>query len=105
MHDHGGEFVNRDVAAVIKAYNVIDIKTRPRHPESNGTVRQDSADEYGKNYLQVEAIIAKLIRHYNDQRLHVTLGCMAPATWHRVRIPRHGEQHFHGMVNTDSTAT
>ncbi len=48
VHDHGGEFVNRDVAAVIKAHNLIDIKTRPRHPESkgiaerfNGTVRQD----------------------------------------------------------------
>ena len=78
------------VAAVIKAHNLIDIKTRPRHPESNGiverfngTVRQDSDDEYGKNYLQAEAIITKLIRHYNDQRLHATLGYMAPATWHR----------------------
>jgi len=36
VHDHGSEFVNRDVAAVIKAHNLIDIKTRPRHPESNG---------------------------------------------------------------------
>jgi hypothetical protein len=33
VHDHGGEFVNRDVAAVIKAHNLIDIKTKPRHPE------------------------------------------------------------------------
>ena len=32
VHDHGSEFVNRDVAAVIKAHNLIDIKTRPRHP-------------------------------------------------------------------------
>ena len=90
VHDHGGEFVNRDVTAVIKAHNLIDIKTRPRHPESNGiverfngTVRQDSDDEYGKNYLQAEAIIAQLIRHYNDERLHATLGYMAPTVWHR----------------------
>ena len=34
VHDHGSEFVNRDVAAVIKTHNLIDIKTRPRHPES-----------------------------------------------------------------------
>jgi transposase InsO family protein len=33
VHDHGSEFVNRDVAAVIKAHNLIDIKTKPRHPE------------------------------------------------------------------------
>ena len=91
VHDHGGEFVNRDIAAVIKAHNLIDIKTQPRHPESNGiverfsgSVRQDSDDEYGKNYLQAKAIIAQLIRHYNDERLHAAmLGYMAPTVWHR----------------------
>lgn len=36
VHDHGSEFVNRDVAAVVKAHNLIDIKTKLRHPESNG---------------------------------------------------------------------
>lgn len=90
VHDHGSEFVNRDVAAVIKAHNLIDIKTRPRHPESNGiverfngTVRHDSGDDYGDNYLQAEASIAGLMRHYNEERLHAALGYMTPATWHR----------------------
>ena len=40
VHDHGGEFVNRDVAAVIKAHNLIDIKTKSRYPESNGIVER-----------------------------------------------------------------
>jgi transposase InsO family protein len=90
VHDHGGEFVNRDVAAVIKTHNLIDIKTKPRHPESNGiverfngTVRDESDNDYGKNYLQAEAIIGKLMHHYNEERLHATLGYMTPATWHR----------------------
>ncbi|MCZ2157434.1 MAG: integrase core domain-containing protein [Bryobacterales bacterium] len=90
VHDHGGEFVNRDVAAVIKAHSLIDIKTRARHPESNGiverfngTVRDETNNDYGKNYLQAEAIIAKLMAQYNDERLHATLGYMTPATWHR----------------------
>jgi putative transposase len=90
VHDHGSEFVNRDVAAVVKAHNLIDIKTRPRHPESNGiverfdgTVRDESDNDYGANYLKAEAIIGELIRHYNDERLHATLGYMTPATWHR----------------------
>lgn len=89
VHDHGSEFVNRDVATVIKAHNLIDIKTRPRHPESNGiverfngTVRDESGDDYGGNYLQAEAIIDKLVHHYNHERLHATLGYMTPATWH-----------------------
>ena len=90
VHDHGSEFVNRDVAAVIKAHNLIDIKTKPRHPESNGiverfngTVRAESDNDYGNNYLQAEAIIAKLMHQYNEERLHATLGYMTPATWHR----------------------
>jgi len=90
VHDHGSEFVNRDVAAVIKTHNLIDIKTKPRHPESNGiverfngTVRAESDDDYGNNYLQAEAVIAKLMHHYNEERLHATLGYMTPATWHR----------------------
>ena len=90
VHDHGSEFVNRDVAAVIKAHNLIDIKTRPRHPESNGiverfngTVRDETDDDYGKNYLQAEAIIAGLMHHYNDERLHAALGYMPPVIWHR----------------------
>lgn len=90
VHDHGSEFVNRDVAAVIKAHNLIDIKTKPRHPESNGiverfngTVRDESDDDYGNNYLQAEAIICKLMHHYNEERLHAALGYMTPVTWHR----------------------
>jgi transposase InsO family protein len=90
VHDHGSEFVNRDVAAVVKTHNLIDIKTRARHPESNGiverfngTVRQDSDDNYGDNYLKAEGIIAGLMHHYNEERLHAALGYMTPATWHR----------------------
>jgi putative transposase len=90
VHDHGSEFVNRDVAAVVKTHNLIDIKTRARHPESNGiverfngTVRQESDDDYGQNYLKAEGIIAGLMRHYNEDRLHAALGYMTPATWHR----------------------
>jgi hypothetical protein len=48
----------------------------------NGTVRAESDDGYGDNYLQAEAILAKLM-HYNDERLHAALGYMTPATWHR----------------------
>jgi putative transposase len=90
VHDHGGEFVNRDVSAVVKAHNLIDIKTKPRHPESNGIVerfngtgRDESNNDYGDNYLQAEAIIAKLMSHYNEERLHAALGYMTPAIWHR----------------------
>jgi transposase InsO family protein len=90
VHDHGSEFVNRDVAAVIKMHNLLEIKTKPRHPESNGiverfngTVRADSDNDYGANYVQAQAIIAGLMKQYNEERLHAALGYMTPAIWHR----------------------
>ncbi len=80
----------RRLSAVIKTHNLIDIKNKPRHLESNriakrfnGTVRDVSDNAYGSNYPQVEAIIAKLKHHYNEERLHATLGYMTPAPWHR----------------------
>jgi len=89
VHDHGSEFVNRDVAAVIKAHNLVEIKTKPRHPESNGivvrfngTVRAETDTDYGDNYLEAETIMAKLMHQYNQERYHAALGYMTPATWH-----------------------
>lgn len=90
VHDHGGEFVNRDMRAVVKAHNLLDIKTKARHPESNGiierfngTVRDETGDAYGRNYLEAERIIGRLVTHYNHERLHAALGYMQPIEWYR----------------------
>ena len=89
VHDHGSEFCNSELRAVVKAHDLLDIRTRARHPESNGiverfngTVRQDSDDYYGDNYLQAERTIGRLIDEYNDVRLHAALGYLEPREVH-----------------------
>lgn len=89
VHDHGSEFCNTELRAVIKAHDLLDIRTRARHPESNGiverfngTVRQDSDDFFGDNYLQAERIVARLIDEYNNVRLHAALGYLEPREVH-----------------------
>jgi transposase InsO family protein len=89
VHDHGSEFVNKDLRAVIKAHNLLDIRTKRCHPESNGiaerfngTVRRETRDDYGGNYLEAEATIKKMIDHYNNERLHAALGYIEPREFH-----------------------
>lgn len=86
---HGSVFCNSELRAVVKAHDLLDIRTRARHPESNGiverfngTVRQDSDDYYGDNYLQAERVIARLIDDCNDVRLHAALGYREPRDLH-----------------------
>ncbi|MEZ4265358.1 MAG: IS3 family transposase [Myxococcota bacterium] len=89
VHDHGSEFCNKELQAVVKAHDLIDIATRPRHPESNGiaerfngTVRDESEDVYGSNYLEAERRIERIVREYCDERLHAALGYIEPKEVH-----------------------
>ena len=49
-------------------------------PSASG---DESDNDFGNNYLQAEAIIATLMHHYNEERLHATVGDVTPATRHR----------------------
>ncbi len=89
VHDHGSEFINRDFRAVTKAHNLIDIKTRARHPESNGiverfngTVRDTTDNDFGDNYLEAVNTIDKMVTFYNNERLHAALGYIEPHEAH-----------------------
>ena len=89
MYDHGSEFCNTELRAVIKAHDLMGIRTRARHPEYNGiverfngTVRQDSEDSYGEHYLCAERTVAQLIHQYNHVRLHAALGYLEPRELH-----------------------
>lgn len=89
VHDHGSEYCNSELRAVVKAHDLLDIRTRARHPESNGiverfngTVRRESEDYYGDHYLAAERTVSRLIDDYNNIRLHAALGYLEPREMH-----------------------
>lgn len=89
MHDHGTEFCNKELAAVVKAHDLIDIKTRPRHPESNGiaerfngTMRDEVDNDFGSDYLVAVDRVDRIIDEYNTVRLHAALGYIEPKEFH-----------------------
>lgn len=85
VHDHGSEFVNRDVAAVIKTHNLIDIKTRPRHPESNGIVERFNGTVRDELTTITATTICKPRRSSPSSCTITTRSdCTLPwVTWHR----------------------
>jgi transposase InsO family protein len=75
VHDHGSEFVNRDVAAVIKTHNLIGIKTKPRHPESNAYaerfVRSVKTECTGRMvFFSRHRALTQYVAHYHEERNH-----------------------------------
>ena len=106
VHDHGSEFCNAELRAVIKAHDLIDIRTRARHPESNGiverwngTVRHESEDYYGDNYLAAQRKVQQLVDEYNNVRLHAALGYFEPRELHFGNPSQRREDRAHKLLS------
>jgi transposase InsO family protein len=103
--DHGSEFRNAELRAVIKAHDLIDICTRARHPECNGiverwncTVRGEREDYYGDNYLVAQRKVQQLANEYNNVRLHAALGYFEPRGLRFGNPNQRGENCAHKLV-------
>ena len=106
VHDHGSEFCNAELRAVIKAHDLIDIRTRARHPESNGiverwngTVRHESEDYYGDNYLAAQRKVQQLVDEYNNVRLHAAIGYFEPRELHFGNPSQRREDRAHKLLS------
>jgi putative transposase len=88
--DNGSGYIAREFLLVLKEHGLGHHRIRPHCPEENGviersfrTLREALEGEELRNLLEAERVLARLVRWYNEARLHSALGYLPPAVVYR----------------------
>jgi transposase InsO family protein len=88
--DNGSGFIAREFLLVLKEHGLGHHRIRPHCPEENGviersfrTLREALDGEELTNLLEAERTLARLVRWYNEERLHSALGYLPPVVVYR----------------------
>jgi len=88
--DNGSGFIAREFLLVLQEHGLGHHRIRPHCPEENGviersfrTLREALEGEALTNLLEAERILARLVRWYNEERLHSALGYLPPVVVYR----------------------
>jgi putative transposase len=98
--DNGSGYVSREFLVVLKENGLGHHRITPHCPEENGTMerayrtlREALEGEELTNYLQAQDVLAKVVRWYNEERLHSALGYLPPVVYYRGQpAMRHEER-------------
>jgi transposase InsO family protein len=90
--DNGSCYISREFGGVLDEHGLSHRRIRPHCPEENGlmeranrTIDEALEEEELTDYLQAVKVIARMIRWYNEQRLHSALGFLRPVDYYRGR--------------------
>ena len=91
VRDNGSQFVAKEWRQLIAQFELVDIATKVRHPESNGrieryhrSVREEGlTDREPANINQARDMIAEWVDCYNGQRLPAALNYPRPVDYYR----------------------
>jgi len=93
--DNGSGYVSKEFRVVLRENGLTHHRIQPHCPEENGlmertnrTLREGLEGEDFSDYLAAIAAITRLVRRYNDQRLHSALGYLPPREFYRGDPPR-----------------
>ena len=87
--DNGSCYVSREFGGVLDEHGLSHRRIKPHCPEENGIIERahrtfnealDSVEM--TDYLQAERVIDKMIRWYNEERLHSALGFLRPLDYY-----------------------
>ena len=88
--DNGSGYIAREFLQVLKENGLSQHRIKPHCPEENGTMeranrtlRERLEEEELTDLLQAEEVLAKVIRWYNEERLHSALGYLPPVVYYR----------------------
>jgi putative transposase len=88
--DNGSGYISREFLVVLKENGLGHHRITPHCPEENGTMerayrtlREALEGEELTNYVQAQDVLAKVVRWYNDERLHSALGYLPPVVYYR----------------------
>ena len=88
--DNGSGYIAREFRLVLKENGLGHHRIKPHCPEENGmmeranrTLRERLEEEELTNLLQAKEVLAKVIRWYNEERLHSALGYLPPVEYYR----------------------
>jgi putative transposase len=88
--DNGSGYISREYLQVLKEHGLGHHRITPHCPEENGviersfrTLREALEGEELNNLLDAERLLARLVKWYNEKRLHSALGYLPPVTYYR----------------------
>ena len=88
--DNGSGYISKEFKIVLAENGLDHQRIKPHCPEENGliermhrTLREELDGEALTNLLEAEKVFARVIRRYNEQRLHSALGFLTPAHYYR----------------------
>jgi putative transposase len=88
--DNGSGYISKEFKIVLKENGLGHHRIKPHCPEENGliermhrTLREELDGEALTNLLEAEKVFARVVRRYNEQRLHSALGFLAPVDYYR----------------------
>lgn len=88
--DNGSGYISKEFKLVLKENGLGHHRIKPHCPEENGliermhrTLREELDGEELTNLLEAEKVFARVVKRYNEERLHSALGYLTPKDYYR----------------------